>query len=393
MAKFDFNNSRYANFFKSKQNVIDLQTFLNQEGILETNYKWWTTQCTVDPMATPTAPDGTATFTQKARKLTAAPMLDLRAPLGKGVAEDKSGFDFYSASIPDFISKEDIETATERAYKDNMFSQFGNDADIVAAWVGSVQDKVNGADATMNFMTAKLMSEGLIDYTGIGQGIQLPLHKANIADENKVKAGAYIWEDTANCKILTQMHIIEDHFRTKWGYTGALVWKLPRDMYYNVFLANSEVKELVKSYRTLNYIASTDAMKVTDAEFRQAFVDYDGVSPIEVVVEKERNKTNTGDSMVHGWNQGTAVLCPAGYVCDVKHTTPLDQPMYEKYGNNIIDKVFAQINGGLYSVINTTVPNGELLEWHTVLIASAVPALNEFPFHVLVDTKTAGAIA
>ena len=393
MAKFDFNDSRYAKFFSDKQNTNFLQTFLKQEGILYTNYGWWKTQCNIDPMATPTAPDGSATFTQKARKLEAAPMLDLRAPMGKGRSGDKSGFDFYTASIPDFISEEDIETAPEREYKENMFTQFGNDADIVAAWVSKIQDKVNGADATMNFMTAKIMSTGLIDYTGIGRGIQLPLHEANIPAENKVKAGAYIWEDTANCKILTQMHIIEENFRDKWGYSGALTWKLPRDMYYNVFLANSEVKELVKSYRTLNYIASTDAMKVTDQEFQQAFVDYQGVSPIEIVVEKERNRTNTGDAMVHGWEQGTAVLCPAGFVCDVKHAIPLDQPMYQKYGNNIISKVFAQVNNGLYNIINTTIPNGELLEWHSVLTTSAVPALNEFPFHVLVDTKTAGAIA
>lgn len=56
----------------------------------------------------------------------------------------------------------------------------------------------------MNFMTAQLMSKGNIDYRNIARGIQIPLHKADIPDENFTKAGTKVWTD-AECKILSQM--------------------------------------------------------------------------------------------------------------------------------------------------------------------------------------------
>ena len=65
--------------------------------------------------------------------------------------------------------------------------------------------------------------------------------------------------------------------------------------------------------------------------------------------------------------------------------------MFEKYGNNSITKSFAQMEGGIYTLVNTTVPNGMYKEWHTDLIMSAVPSLNEFPYHIIVDTTSANS--
>ena len=44
MPKFDFNNSRYAKFFADKTNQRFLQSFINTEGLLYTNYGWYKTQ-------------------------------------------------------------------------------------------------------------------------------------------------------------------------------------------------------------------------------------------------------------------------------------------------------------------------------------------------------------
>ena len=44
MPKFDFNNSRYARFFSDKTNQRFLQSFVNTEGLLYTNYGWYKTQ-------------------------------------------------------------------------------------------------------------------------------------------------------------------------------------------------------------------------------------------------------------------------------------------------------------------------------------------------------------
>lgn len=389
MAKFDFNSSRYAKFFADKSNQNFLQTFINTEGILYTNYGWYKTQGHKAAAATPTSPAGVASFTIKARSLEAAPLMDLRAPLGDSHQMDKEGLKFYTASIPDFIAPGYVETAMEREARIAQFEMFGNDADIIAQWVQNLQSQIDSADATMNFLTASLMSTAKVDYSAIGRGIQAPLHKADVPAENFVKAGAKVWTD-ADCNILSQMAKIEAKFRDKWGYTGAMIWQMPKDMYQNVFLKNKEVRELITSYRKLNYIADTENMPVTQKMFNDAFVDYEGVSPIEVVVEKERNFTHVTDTMIHGWDQNVAVLRPAGDACEWQYTTNLDKQMFDKYGSNIISKVWAQANDGLSTIVNTTFNNGQYKEWHTDLMMSATPALIEFPNHVIVKTNEAG---
>lgn len=392
MAKFDFNSSRYAKFFASKTNRDFLQTFINTKGVVGVNYGWWRTQCKKAESPTPVDADGTATFTQKSRALKAAPLMDLRAPLGKGNQEDSEGVSFYTASIPDFISTVYHENAMERMRKQKEFEMFGNDADIVIAWTQKLQDKLDQADQTMNWMTAQLMTTGQIDYTGIGRGIQIPLHKAAIPVTNFVKAGDYVWTDP-DAKILSQMAHIENVFRNRWGYSGAGVWQLGKKLYQDVFLKNAEVKELVASYRKLNYIADTENLPVTDASFRQAFVDFVGVSPIEVVEEKERNLTNSGETLINGWEDNIAVFRPAGLCCDMRYKDPIDRMVFSNYGSSAVEKTFASANGGLCTIINSTINNGELKEWSTEVIMSACPALNEFEQHVIVDTTTQGVIS
>lgn len=58
MQQFDFNNSRYAKLFSSKDNINFLRTFLNTKGLLYTNYGWYLTQGRRASMPTPTDYDG-----------------------------------------------------------------------------------------------------------------------------------------------------------------------------------------------------------------------------------------------------------------------------------------------------------------------------------------------
>ena len=390
MAKFDFNNSRYAKFFSDKTNQNFLQSFINMEGLLYTNYGWYKTQGIKSATATPTAPNGTATFSVKGRDMKAAPLMDLRAPLGDSNQMDKVGAYWYTASIADFIAPGFVETAMEREAKEKQFELFGNDADLVAAWVNTLQSQIDSADATMNYMTAQLMSTGKIDYRNIGRGIQIPLHKADIPEENFTTAGTKVWTDP-DCKILSQMAAKEKMYREKWGYQGAMVWQVTRKMFYEVLLPNSEAKELVDNYKKnpLAYIASTETAPTTQDLFVRAFRDYPGVSPIEIVEERERNLTNTGDTFVQGWDDKIAVLRPAGYACEFMYTNNLDRQMFEKYGSSVISKVWALANDGLCTVVNTTTNNGLYKEWHTDVMMSACPALVTFRNHVIVDTSVA----
>ena len=78
MQQFDFNNSRYAKLFSSKDNINFLRTFLNTKGLLYTNYGWYLTQGRRASMPTPTDYDGVASFSIKSRKAEAAPLMHHR---------------------------------------------------------------------------------------------------------------------------------------------------------------------------------------------------------------------------------------------------------------------------------------------------------------------------
>lgn len=394
MPKFNSNNSYYFKLWESGNNRL-LQTVIDRSQLIHTNYGWYKTQGRKASMPIPNGngADQLATFTVKARVLEAAPLMDMRAPLADANQIDGVGYDFYSATVPDFISPAGYkETAMERKYREDMLANLGSDEELVAQWATrNVQRLIDSADATMTNMTAQLMSTGCIDWSQIGRGIRVPLHKAAIPTANFVNAGEKVWTDTANCKVLEQMKQIEDKFRDKWGFTGALVWQIPYKMFHEVILENEQVKELIKDYRhnPLLFHAYTEGQSFTEAAFKQAVADYDGVSPIEIVEEKERNITHTADKFVHGWKENVAVLRPAGDAVEFQWKEVLDETMFKSFGNNAITKVWAKTNDGLGTLVNTTLPNGNYKEWRTDLMLSAVPALVEFTNHVIVDTTTA----
>ena len=63
--------------------------------------------------------------------------------------------------------------------------------------------------------------------------------------------------------------------------------------------------------------------------------------------------------------------------------------MYQKYGSNLISRVFAKTLDGLFTLENITLNNGNLKEWQTHGLMAAIPSLDEFIWHIIVDTTTA----
>ena len=391
MQQFDFNNSRYAKLFSSKDNLNFLKTFLDQKDLLYTNYGWYSTQGHRASMPTPTDYDGVATYSVKSRKAEAAPLMHLRAPLGDAPEMDSEGISVYSGSIPDFIGYKWSENALQREYKEKLFQQFGNDADLIAAWVRDVvQVGKNSAEATLSNLTAQLMTKASMSWKGKGEGLQQFLQKIEpFPEENKKKAGAKAWTDP-DCKIITQMRKIEDDYRDeRGGYEGALVWKMTRKMYRETFLENAEVKEWYQKWCVAKHMAYTDSMQVLDEDFKRTLSDMTGLSPIEIVVEKERNKTVNTDTFVQGWEDKYVVLCPAGDSVEFKWTPIRDQTLQQKSGAKNIDASWASIANGLVTVGNYAVDNGLFREWQTKVMMSACPVLIDFMNHVIIDTSTA----
>ena len=386
MAKFDFQNATYSKLWDSIEGYPLLSSILNDPNMIRSNYGFWKEKFQVDPNVTPTDSTGAAVFVSRMKQLEMGIMMDMRAPLGDSVPTDKKGVAYYTGVIPDFIAKGTVETAPEREYKERMFiDNFGNDAFIVAQFVDEVQAKIDSADMTLSHMGAQLMSKGYIKYDS-GVGIHGALYKADIPAANFQKAGAKAWT-AGDCMILDQMAKIEKDMKESWGLSNLpMQWEIPYDMFHNVFLKNKQVIDFVKSYRYFNDQVITENMQITEQMFRAAIGQFEGLSPILVIEEKQKDHTG----IVSGWDSKAAVLRPAGYAGMIRHTTILDQQMYEKYGSSVISRTFAKTNNGLCTLMNTTLNNGNMKEWHTDLMMSAIPSLDEFLYHVIVDTNTAG---
>lgn len=399
MPKFDFNSSRYAKLFSSKQaDRRLLTTIVNDEDIMGMNNSWYLTQGSVDPAFTPVDTEGYATFTVRERKLNAAPMAALRAPLGDTTQLDNGGVAFYSATIPDFITPKFVETAMSREDKEKRFALYGNDTEIMKEWITKTSDIKTSMDSTLNWMTAQLMTTGKIVYGKVGDvridGIFAPIHKADIPAANFRKAGSVVWTDE-NAKIITEMQTIEGDYRSAWGYEGAMKWQMTKRFFLNVFIKNKEVIDKVNEFRTLQELVSVTFNNINTDVFNNAWESVRsayGLSPIELVEEKEfiKNVATGETTAVQGWADKYVVLRPAGDAVKFMRKQILDET-YAKYLNNSVERNFSPIGNGLGTLVNTTVPNGMYKEWQTVVMFSAVPALVEFTKHVIVDTATASA--
>lgn len=379
-----FENSRYAKFWGSKAAQDALRVFVNNPDIFSSNYDFWKSQFEVDPKIIERGSDGVALFMAKLIDRTPGRLLDMRAPLGDANQADKSGIEAWTGSIPDFIAAGYVETALEREHKKRMFDElFGRDSELLLAYANDIQKMLDGANQTMSNMAAQMLSKGEIIYDA-GRGIKGNVLKAPIPDANRRKAGAAAWSDTTNCKLIDQLAEIETKFRMDNGLEGAaLKWQIPFEMYRNVFLKNAQVIEYIKNWRKANDKGWAESMPINSRMFEEVFSDNELFSPIEIIREKQRDVERT----ISGWKTGTAVLRPEGYAGSVKRADVLDIKLHKDYGSTSIEKVFADRD--IFTIINTTLDNGNFKEWHTDLVVAAVPVLEEWTNHLLVDTTTA----
>lgn len=377
MAKIDINACIYNRLWDNDGSKT-LQSLLDQSDLFFSNLNWWRTQGSIASDYIPTDSHGVAAFSCYNRKAEAAPLMDWRAPLADSNQLDGRGEEKYTATIPDLIAPGWVEKATERKQRMDLIERLDSEVTALDKWATKLQVQIDSAYTTLNNMTAQLLTTGGIDWSKIGRGIHGTMMQNIIPKENFKKGGTKAWTDP-NCKILSQMQEAEENYRNERGGTSIpLVWQMTRKTFFNVFLQNAEVRELVLDYRKLNYIASTQNMRITEDEFRKAFTDFQGISPIEIVVERELNKTNSGDGFINGWDDNKVVLRPAGDAVEYVHTDILDREMDASYSNNAIQNNYGILEGGLIVVRNSVVPDGRFKEWHTDVMMSACPALIHF---------------
>lgn len=379
-----FELSTYNKIWDSREGRQIVTTILNTPELINSNHTFWMEKFRVDPQITPTNAEGEAVFISRMRQLESGMMMDMRAPLGDSVPEDKKGLEYYSGAIPEFISKGFVEKATEREYKEKLFEQFG-DASLVAAYATDVlQSRLDSANQTLSNMAAQLLSKGQIVYN-YGEGIKSNVLKAAVPAKNFLKAGAKVWTDTS-AKLLDQIVKIVSDVKDAIGDNIQFQLEVTKEQFKTCFLTNAQVIEWIRYVNIINNQPLPEKMVVSREMAMSALAMFPDLPPIVIVEEKQKDADST---MVHGWKDGVAVLRPIGYAGYIRRTTIKDTEMFQKYGNSVNSYSFAPALNGIGVVRNSVIVNGNFKEWHTDLVIAGVPSLDEFLYHYIIDTKTA----
>lgn len=381
-----FEQSTYNKIWDSVEGRQIVTQILNTPELINANHTFWTEKFRVDPNITPTNQEGEAIFISRMRKLEGGVLMDMRAPLGDSVPEDVKGQEYYSGAIPEFISKGFVEKATERDYKENLFAQFG-DASLVAQYATDVlQSRLDSANQTLSHMSAQLLSTGKIIYKA-GIGIQGNVLKAAIPANNFLKAGAKVWTDTT-ARLLDQIVKIVDDINDATGLNIQWQLEVTKEQFKNCFLKNEQVIEWVRYMNIINNQPLPERLIITRDMAMPALNAFEGLPPIVIVEEKQKDADST---MVHGWKDGIAVLRPVGYAGLVRRTTIKDTELFTKYGNSVNSYSFAPALNGVATIRNSVIVNGNFKEWHSDLVLAAVPSLDQFLYHYIIDTTTANS--
>lgn len=379
-----FANSTYNKIWDSNEGRQIVTQILNDPDLIRANHTFWTQKFRIDPQITPTNAEGEAIFKSTMRQVESGVLMDMRAPLGDSIPEDKKGLAYYSGVIPEFISKGTVEKATERAYKEDLFAQFG-DAALIAAYATDVlQSKLDSANQTLSHMSAQLLSTGKIIYNQ-GVGIQGNVLKADVPTENFLKAGEKVWSDTS-ARLLDQIVKMVEDIREARGLDLQFQLEITRKQFLEAFMKNEQVIEWVRYLNVINNTPLPERAVMTEDLVKNALARFEGLPQIVIVEEKQKDTEN---GIVHGWKEGVAVLRPLGYAGFIRRTTIKDVELFTKYGNNVNSYSFASALNGLAQIANSVIVNGNFKEWHTHVIMAAVPSLDEFLYHYIIDTTTA----
>lgn len=380
-----FEQSTYNKIWDSTEGSQIVTQILNSPDLINANHMFWTEKFRVDPNITPTNQEGEAVFISRMREIESGVLMDMRAPLGDSVPEDKKGIAYYSGVIPEFISKGTVEKATERDYKEKLFEQFG-DVALVAAYATDVlQSKIDSANQTLSNMSAQLLSTAKIIYKS-GVGIQGNVLKAEVPAANFLKAGAKVWTDTT-ARLLDQIVEIVEDIKDK---TGIANWQLEvtKDQFKNCFLKNAQVIEWVRYMNIINNQPLPERLVLSREMAMSALASFEGLPPIVIIEEKQKDADST---IVHGWKAGVAVLRPMGIAGYMRRTTIKDTELFTKYGNSVNSYSFTPALNGLATVRNSVIVNGNFKEWHTDVVLAGVPSLDQFLYHYIIDTTTANS--
>lgn len=371
-----------------------LQTFIDNSAMLQTKYRFAYRHFEIGGLTLPTSSKGEATFRVLVKQTRPDEMADFRAPLSATTQMDKGGAIDYLGSIPE-LGKGFFETTAERYQKEKIVEELGTnaiDTQLVANYIKDLQSLKNTIDSRMSNMGAQLISTAKIKgFNAANENVIWYKQDAPVPAENFVKAGAKVWTDTS-ADLIEQMQAIETEFRDRTGYEGAMKWNITLNMWRNVFLKNEKLKADVINYRTVSDKPVSLGNAMAEEWVNEYLTALNLTAPIEIIEEGEVLAGVTVRKSVRGWDDKIAVLRPVGYAGEIQHTTTLDKTFAERFKSPVVERMVASLgDGGIMTLVNYTKDDGNGYPvWGTDLFCPATPSLYEFPYHVIVDTSTAG---
>ena len=388
MAKFE--NLTYYKLFSSNEGRQILASILaNRDLVKLDNHGFWRTKFRVDPNITPTDAKGVSAFTVKLREQQQGELASMRAPLSHSAPLDVEGVKMYTGSIPSFSPRQFHENAAERWYKQQAFENLEKtDEDFIFDYaVNAVQYFVDSGNQTLSHASAQLLSTGriVVDW---GIGNKGNVIDCNVPSENRLTAGTSAWS-TADFALLDHLRTLVDNLNAKHGEMG---WQLEitRTRFIATFLTNTQVLNWIKlQYAIANGVnVSTVPSAVATVDYAVQALNSDPTLPRIVIIQEKQNDVILGK--VKGWaDDKYAVIRPMGYAGYICHSTPIESKVLPTLGAKTIRRVIASALDGLGIIVNSELDNGELLEWNSQFIMNAIPTLDEFIYHYIIDTSTA----
>ena len=396
----DFNDSTFMSFWKAEGRDVLMQ-ILADPTMIKPRYMGWQMDFSIDPEITKHDNKGNADVRAYMRQIENGVMSDMRAPLGESLPMEQGNGQFYTAPIAHFTSKHFHETTPTMYDKRKRFEELREaysqaDAEFIAAYAEKVQVFLDGANMTLTHMGEQLMTKGYL-YFNQGSGIHAGIYKAEIPAANFLKACMYkmsgssevqtTWADLDALMIDSLRRLVKmlnDHFGVEWQ------WQLdvPKAIWDNYIVKNKQVLDLVRWQKNVNGVSLPSVVYVTDQMVNDMLAEQTGLPKIVVHDTKQKDENN---GVVSGWASGIVTMRPVGKAGLIRHTDIIDAEYFGDEGmkNPAVIDNYTPALYGLGYLENSIWPNGRMKEYRTRLIYSATPTLDEFLYHIIMDTANA----
>lgn len=396
----DFNDSTFMSFWKAEGRDVLMQ-ILADPTMIKPRYMGWQMDFSIDPEITKHDNKGNADVRAYMRQIENGVMSDMRAPLGDSLPMEQGNGQFYTAPIAHFTSKHFHETTPTMYDKRKRFEELREaysqaDAEFIAAYAEKVQVFLDGANMTLTHMGEQLMTKGYL-YFNQGSGIHAGIYKAEIPAANFLKACMYkmsgssevqtTWADLDALMIDSLRRLVKmlnDHFGVEWQ------WQLdvPKAIWDNYIVKNKQVLDLVRWQKNVNGVSLPSVVYVTDAMVNEMLAEQTGLPKIVVHDTKQKDENN---GVVSGWASGVVTMRPVGKAGLIRHTDIIDAEYFGDEGmkNPAVIDNYTPALYGLGYIENSIWPNGRMKEYRTRLIYSATPTLDEFLYHIIMNTASA----